>query len=183
MMRTNDAVDEYARVYFDRDHAEMGEALAPRLMNGDYSRDFVEDFFAQRRRRPADRQGARSSTPQIMLVDDPVKRVDNMTMAWGLEARVPFLDHELVELAARIPADLKVRDGGKYILKEAARAVVPAEVIDRPKGYFPVPALKYLRGPFLEFVRDDPRRAGGARARAVSPRLRRPPAGRPGRAS
>ena len=42
-----------------------------------------------------------------MLVDDPVKRVDNMTIAASLEARVPFLDHELVELAARIPASLK----------------------------------------------------------------------------
>jgi asparagine synthase (glutamine-hydrolysing) len=48
-----------------------------------------------------------------MLVDDPVKRVDNMTMAWGLEARVPFLDHELVELAARIPPELKLAQGGK----------------------------------------------------------------------
>jgi asparagine synthase (glutamine-hydrolysing) len=88
-----------------------------------------------------------------MLVEDPVKRVDNMTMAFGLEARVPFLDHELVELAARIPARHKIAHGGKYVLKEAARAVIPAEVIDRPKGYFPVPALKYLRGSFLEFVR------------------------------
>src|SRR5215207_419606 len=77
-----------------------------------------------------------------------------MTMAWGLEARVPFLDHDLVELAGRVPASLKIRDGGKYILKEAARSVVPAEVIDRPKGYFPVPALKYIRGPFFDFVRD-----------------------------
>jgi asparagine synthase (glutamine-hydrolysing) len=153
MMRANDAVTEYARVYFDRDHDEMRETLAPPLMNGDYSRDFVEDFFAQAQSmRPID-QTLQLDT-QIMLVDDPVKRVDNMTMAWGLEARVPFLDHELVELAARIPAELKVGDGGKYILKEAARKVVPAEVIDRPKGYFPVPALKYLRGPFLEFVRD-----------------------------
>jgi asparagine synthase (glutamine-hydrolysing) len=89
-----------------------------------------------------------------MLVDDPVKRVDNMTMAWGLEGRVPFLDHEVVELAARVPAELKVSRGGKYILKEAARSIVPSEVIDRPKGYFPVPALKFLRGPFLDFVRD-----------------------------
>src|SRR5579883_61160 len=153
MMHTNDPVEEYARVYFDRDHAEMGEALAPRLMNGDYSREFVESFFARTgSERPIDNVLALDT--RIMLVDDPVKRVDNMTMAWGLEARVPFLDHELVELAARIPADLKVRDGGKWILKEAARAVVPAEVIDRPKGYFPVPALKYLRGPFLDFVRD-----------------------------
>jgi len=88
-----------------------------------------------------------------MLVDDPVKRVDNMTMAWGLEARVPFLDHELVELAARIPSELKIRGGGKYILKEAARRVIPSEVIDRPKGYFPVPALKYISGEYLDFVK------------------------------
>jgi asparagine synthase (glutamine-hydrolysing) len=86
-------------------------------------------------------------------VDDPVKRVDNMTMAFGLEARVPFLDHELVELAARIPARHKIAEGGKHVLKEAAREVIPAEVIDRPKGYFPVPALKYLRGDFLDYVR------------------------------
>jgi asparagine synthase (glutamine-hydrolysing) len=42
---------------------------------------------------------------------------------------------------------------GEFILKEVARSLIPAEVIDRPKGYFPVPALKFLRGPFLEFVR------------------------------
>jgi asparagine synthase (glutamine-hydrolysing) len=88
-----------------------------------------------------------------MLVDDPVKRVDNMTMAWGLEARVPFLDHELVELAARVPAPFKVDNEGKYVLKEAARRVIPADVIDRPKGYFPVPALKYIQGEYLDFVK------------------------------
>ena len=90
----------------------------------------------------------------VMLVDDPVKRVDNMTMAWGLEARVPFLDHELVELAARIPDEYKLCDEGKCVLKAVGRRVIPAEVIDRPKGYFPVPALKYLRGEVLEMVRD-----------------------------
>ncbi len=76
---------------------------------------------------------------QVMLVDDPVKRVDNMTMAHGLEARVPFLDHELVELAASCPAELKLAHDGKGVLKDAARSVLPAEVIDRPKGYFPFP--------------------------------------------
>jgi asparagine synthase (glutamine-hydrolysing) len=131
----------------------MRQALAPRLMNGDYSREFVEKFFATCGATTPIDQVLQIDT-QIQLVDDPVKRVDNMTMAWGLEARVPFLDHEVVELAARIPADLKVRDGGKYILKEASRKVVPAEVIDRPKGYFPVPALRYLRGPYLDLVRD-----------------------------
>jgi asparagine synthase (glutamine-hydrolysing) len=87
-------------------------------------------------------------------VDDPVKRVDNMTMAWGLEARVPFLDHELVEIAARCPPELKLRDNGKYPLKAMARGLIPDAVIDRPKGYFPMPALKYVRGEFLEFMRD-----------------------------
>ena len=57
---------------------------------------------------------------EIMLVDDPVKRVDNMSMAWGLEARVPFLDHDLVELAAACPPELKLADGGKGVLKRSA---------------------------------------------------------------
>jgi asparagine synthase (glutamine-hydrolysing) len=153
MVDVNDTTAAYARVYFDRDHDEMREALSPDLMNGDYSRHFVERFFA--------RSPAKSSVDkvlhidtEIMLVDDPVKRVDNMTMAFGLEARVPFLDHEVVEVAARIPSHLKIKNGGKHILKEASRAVLPAEVIDRPKGYFPVPALKYIRGTFLKLVRD-----------------------------
>ena len=90
----------------------------------------------------------------VMLVDDPVKRVDNMTMAWGLEARVPFLDHELVELSGRIPPDLKLADGGKGVLKRASRGIVPDEVIDRTKGYFPVPAIRQLEGPYLDRVRD-----------------------------
>ncbi|MEZ5477129.1 MAG: asparagine synthase-related protein [Thiolinea sp.] len=72
----------------------------------------------------------------------------------GLEAGARAVsDHELVELAARIPAELKVRDEGKWILKEAARQVIPSQVIDRPKGYFPVPALKYIEGPYLDYVR------------------------------
>ena len=45
LMRSNDPTEDYARVYFDRDHAEMGQALAPKLMNGDYSREFLEEFF------------------------------------------------------------------------------------------------------------------------------------------
>ncbi len=153
LMRSNNATEDYARVYFDRDHAEMAELVAPALMNGDYSRNFVDAYFRNcRGTSPIDQ--TLQLDAEIMMVDDPVKRVDNMAMAWGLETRVPFLDHEVVELAARIPAELKVRGGGKHILKEASRGLVPDEVIDRPKGYFPVPALKYIRGAFLDFVRD-----------------------------
>lgn len=153
LMGSTDPVADYARAYHDRDHAEMRQALSPDLIGADYSRDYLARFFGDSKSASAIDKTLELDQ-QIMLVDDPVKRVDNMTMACGLEARVPFLDHELVELAARIPAELKVRDGGKYILKEAARQVVPAAVIDRPKGYFPVPALKHIRGPFMDYVRD-----------------------------
>lgn len=154
LRHSNDVSADYARLYFDRDHAEMAEALNPALMNGDYSFEYIDKFFGRcKGDRPLDK--VLQLDTEIMLVDDPVKRVDNMTMAWGLEARVPFLDHEVVELAARMPADLKVNeDAGKRILKDAARDFLPAEIIDRPKGYFPVPALKYIRGPFLDFARD-----------------------------
>jgi len=146
-------VDDYARVFFDRDHSEFSRAVHPRFVEQDFSRRFVDRHFAAPgAQRPIDK--ALRLDTQIMLVDDPVKRVDNMTMAWGLEARVPFLDHELVELAARIPAEFKIASGGKGVLKEAARSVIPHAVIDRPKGYFPVPALKYLEGEYLDFVQD-----------------------------
>ena len=153
MMQSNDPVSTYAEVFFDRDQAEYEEVIAAKLVSDDFSRDFVAAHFDIPGADAAIDKALRIDTT-VMLVDDPVKRVDNMTMAWGLEARVPFLDHELVELAARVPAEHKIRDGGKGILKDVARRVIPAEVIDRPKGYFPVPALKYIDGPYLEYVRD-----------------------------
>jgi asparagine synthase (glutamine-hydrolysing) len=152
-LAANDPVDQYQNAYFDWKHADLKRLLAPDVIGDDLSLAFVERFFADCNGASALDKVLQIDT-EIMMVDDPVKRVDNMTMAYGLEARVPFLDHEVVELAARMPAELKVRNGGKHILKETARRCVPAEVIDRPKGYFPVPSLRYLRGPFLDYVRD-----------------------------
>ncbi len=59
-----------------------------------------------------------------------------------------------MELAAACPPELKLAQGGKGVLKDAARGVVPDEVIDRTKGYFPVPAIRHLEGPMLERVRE-----------------------------
>ena len=148
------SVAAYRHAFFDRDATGVRAlAAAGHVADNDPSARFVTEHFA--------RQGAQSGVDRalrldttVMLVDDPVKRVDNMTMAWGLEGRVPFLDHELVELAATCPPDLKTAQGGKGVLKEAARRVIPSEVIDRPKGYFPVPALTHLEGPYLDMVRD-----------------------------
>ena len=151
MMESSDAVNDYRNAFCDRSHSEFLEIVHEKYRDKDFSSQFIESQFSTPgAKHPADKALRMDTT--IMLVDDPVKRVDNMTMAWSLEARVPFLDHELVELAAKIPAEYKIGQGGKHILKEAARSIIPSEVIDRPKGYFPVPALKYIQGKYLDFV-------------------------------
>ena len=149
-----DGLDVYEAEFFDRPRSEMEEALNPEyLADENVSRRFAAEHFARPGADTALDRALRLDT-QVMLVDDPVKRVDNMTMAWGLEGRVPFLDHDLVELAAACPPELKLAQDGKGVLKEASRRVIPPEVIDREKGYFPVPALKHLEGPYLDLVRE-----------------------------
>jgi len=153
LMSSSDPVTDYAAGFFDRDHDEMTRLLQPEWISHDHSREFLRTHFGNSDATLAVDKALHIDTT-VMLVDDPVKRVDNMTMAWGLEARVPFLDHELVELASALPPQMKVEPEGKYVLREAARSVIPSEVIDRPKGYFPVPPLKYLNGRVLSFVKD-----------------------------
>ncbi len=149
---TGTPLEKFSRHYFDRDHAEYLEMMTAGYAVSDVTSAWVAGQLEQ--------PGADEFLDRVLrldvsalMVDDPVKRVDNMTMAWGLEARVPFLDHELVELAAKMPPSIKLREGGKFPLKAVARGIIPDAVIDRPKGYFPVPALKYVRGDFLETMR------------------------------
>jgi len=80
------------------------------------------------------------------LADDLLALTDKMTMATSLECRAPFMDHELVELAARIPADLKVRGFTmKYVLKKAVQPWLPAEILNRKKRGFGAPMGAWLR--------------------------------------
>ena len=149
----------FAPRYFDRSHAEFLHMLDAQWVaaHADATHDHVSPFIAAR----LCEADADSFMDQVLrldastlIVDDPVKRLDNMSMAHGLEARVPFLDRALVETAMTLPPALRLRDGGKFPLKRLARALLPPAIIDRPKGYFPTPALKYLRGGFLDFIRD-----------------------------
>lgn len=144
----------YRDVFVDRPHEAVNRLLQPhRRLDHDPTFAFLSEHQGRRGAETALDAALRLDT-QVMLVDDPVKRVDNMTMAWGLEARVPFLDHEFVELAAACPPELKLAGGGKGVLKEAGRRIVPHEVIDRTKGYFPVPGIRHLEGEVLDLVHD-----------------------------
>ncbi len=118
------------------------------------------------------------STPELLRKDfsdlsarDPLNRIleaewghlfpdqvlcyaDRLSMAHSLEVRSPFLDTELVELVARIPGDLKIREGvTKYLLKKAALRYLPAEMVNRPKEGFLMPVTSWILGDLEEYVR------------------------------
>jgi asparagine synthase (glutamine-hydrolysing) len=103
----------------------------------------------------ADRFGARDSLDRLIYQDLRLRlpelllmRVDKLTMASAIEARVPFLDHQLVELAMSIPAEEKIRDGvGKHVLKRAVSDLLPRDLIWRPKQGFGTPVSSWFRGP------------------------------------
>ncbi|MEV4464713.1 N-acetylglutaminylglutamine amidotransferase [Micromonospora echinofusca] len=146
------AAAAFAEAFFDRDHAELNRVVDPAYAcDRDASRELLAADLAAPGAQTALDAVLRLDT-HLMLPDDPVKRVDSMSMAWGLEVRTPFLDQDLVALAAACPPEHKVADGGKGVLKAVARQVLPAEVIDRPKGYFPVPALRNVDGPVRQLV-------------------------------
>jgi asparagine synthase (glutamine-hydrolysing) len=137
-----------------------------------------------------DQVASRDFATQMMLVDtmsylpgDILTKVDRMSMAVSLEARVPLLDHRLVEFVVGLPSRLKIRDStGKWILRKAIAGLVPSEVLEKPKQGFAVPLNRWFRkdlryrsdrllqtdSPIYEFVD-----AGAVRRVATEHRMRR----------
>jgi asparagine synthase (glutamine-hydrolysing) len=104
------------------------------------------------------------------MTDDVLAKVDRMSMAHGLEVRVPLLDHRIVEFAARLPFDYKLRGGvSKALLKHAMRDLLPRETLARGKQGFGVPLERWFGGRFEGFVRDTLSPAALARRGAFDP--------------
>ncbi len=150
---TTPGIKRFSDEYFDRSHEEYLQSVDARYQTEDVSSQLMSDLLDEVE---ADEYLDRVLAVDVttLVVDDPVKRVDNMTMAWGLEARVPFLDTELIELAASMPPEMKLPNGGKHVLKALSRGFLPDKVVNRSKTYFPLPALKYVRGNFFTFMQD-----------------------------
>ena len=92
---------------------------------------------------------------ETYLPGDILVKVDIATMAHGLEARCPLLDHPLMEFAASLPPQLKLRgEEKKYLLRRAARQLVPDVLLDRPKKGFSVPLSRWFRGPLRSMIHD-----------------------------
>jgi asparagine synthase (glutamine-hydrolysing) len=98
------------------------------------------------------------------LPDDILCKVDRASMAVSLETRVPFLDHRVAEVAARIPLDFKLRGhAGKHILRQLLYRQVPARLFDRPKAGFAIPVGEWIKGPLRPWAEEllDPARLAG----------------------
>ena len=92
---------------------------------------------------------------RLYLQEAILVKVDRASMANSLEVRAPFLDHELVEFVMGLPSDLKLRGfTSKYLLKKAAEAYLPTEIIQRKKKGFGVPIAKWIKGPLKELFMD-----------------------------
>ncbi len=125
--------------------ALLGRDLAGELNGYDPFAVFRHYFERARTTDPLGR--AQYVDIKTYLTDDILTKVDRASMAVSLEVRCPLLDHRVMELAARMPASLKLRGGtGKYILKQAVRGMVPAEVLSRRKQGFVVPVAEWFRG-------------------------------------
>jgi asparagine synthase (glutamine-hydrolysing) len=156
MQESGEYLERFDKHYLDRNHGEYLSMIA-QSFHPSQQQDFTRQHAEKQLHSPL----ATSFMDAVfrwdvseLIVDDPVKRVDNMTMAWGLEARVPFLDETFVELAMQVPPEIKLKQEGKYPLKALARRLIPDSIIDRPKGYFPVPVLRYVQGPYFDFMKE-----------------------------
>ena len=119
----------------------MVETLWNRIANGKPDSDFGERMvYLELKQRLA----------ELLLM-----RVDKMTMAAGVEARVPFLDHELVEFTMGIPTEQKIKGGcSKYLLKKALTGILPDEVLHRPKQGFGAPVAEWFAGDLYRYAED-----------------------------
>jgi asparagine synthase (glutamine-hydrolysing) len=89
------------------------------------------------------------------LPDDILCKVDRASMAVSLESRVPFLDHRVAEVAARIPIEMKISGGkGKQILRRLLAREVPVELFERPKAGFGIPVGEWIKGPLRPWAEE-----------------------------
>lgn len=125
------------------------------VVRGAHEPDTVARFVQQAASLPSVEESMMLTDSVHYLPDDILTKVDRASMAVGLEARVPILDHKVVEFAWELPLHFKIRDGvGKWILRQILYKYVPAKLVERPKMGFGVPIASWLRGPLREWAED-----------------------------
>lgn len=140
------------------DHEEKAQLLRDDFFDDDFPRNSVEIFrncFDSGETSKDPLNHVLSTDTRVYLPDDLLVKVDRMSMANSLEARVPFLDRKLVELAFSMPSSLKLKGRTKkYILKKALEGIVPDKILYRKKAGFSIPAAKWFKEDLKDFARE-----------------------------
>ena len=147
-------VEKFKKYYLDRTDEDFENTITNNYISNNNTDDFIKESFSVYDSKLTFLDKLLRFDISHLIVDDPVKRVDSMTMAWGLETRVPFLDQSLIEFTSTLRSSEKLKNNGKYYLKKLAKNYLDLEIIDRKKFHFPVPPLKILSGKMLDFVRE-----------------------------
>ena len=150
---TNDT-EILSKYYFDRTFDNYCSAIDKKYINGNYVFNDIDNKLKQMDKDLSILDKVFRLELSTFIIDDPVKRVDNMTMSHALESRVPFLDIELIKFMLSVKGKSKINKSSKYYLKRLAERYLKKEVIYRDKFYFPVPPLKVIKDKFYKYCKD-----------------------------
>ena len=156
IMREKDlnSIETLSKHYFDRSYDNYKKIIHSDFIGENYVSNNIESRLDQMDPSLSILDKVFRLELSMFIIDDPVKRVDNMTMSHSLEARVPFLDIDLISFMLSVRSDKKIENGEKCLLKEISKKYLSNKIINREKFYFPVPPLKIIKDKFFEYCRE-----------------------------
>ena len=146
-------IDTLSKYYFDRSFHNYKNIVNNKYVYSNYVHDDISRAMNEMSPTLSTLDKVFRLELSMFIIDDPVKRVDNMTMSHALEARVPFLDIDLITYMLSIKGSDKIKHTSKYYLKKLSESFLKKEIIYRDKFYFPVPPLKIIEGKFYHYCK------------------------------
>ena len=146
--------DKLSKYYFDRTFDNYCNVINKKFVETNYVFNEIDNKFKQMDQDLPTLDKVFRLELSTFIIDDPVKRVDNMTMSHALEARIPFLDIDLITFMLSVKGEDKICKSNKYYLKKLSESYLKNEVIYRDKFYFPVPPLKVLKDKFYDYCKN-----------------------------
>jgi asparagine synthase (glutamine-hydrolysing) len=146
-------IDTLSKYYFDRSFYNYKNIINNKYVDSNYVHDDISRTMNEMNPSLSTLDKVFRLELSMFIIDDPVKRVDNMTMSHALEARVPFLDIDLITFMLSVEGSSKIKNTSKYYLKKLSEDFLKKEIIYRDKFYFPVPPLKIIEGKFYDYCK------------------------------
>jgi len=146
-------IDTLSKYYFDRSFHNYKNIINNKYVDSNYVHDDISRTMNEMNPSLSTLDKVFRLELSMFIIDDPVKRVDNMTMSHALEARVPFLDIDLITFMLSVEGSSKIKNTSKYYLKKLSEDFLKKEIIYRDKFYFPVPPLKIIEGKFYDYCK------------------------------